>query len=440
MHKQEKTAAEILKRLNEAGYKAYFVGGCVRDMLMGKTPDDIDITTNAKPDEVRALFERTLDTGLKHGTVTVLSDKIPFEVTTFRTESDYENHRKPKEVLFVTDIKDDLARRDFTVNAMAYHPDEGLIDQFGGEKDIKDKVLRCVGNAEDRFEEDALRMLRLVRFACKTNFSVEKETFDAVVKKAELLRFISAERIYAELTKALCSDYPENLILAYKTGLMKHFLPELSLCFETEQNTKYHLCDVGNHILKTVCNIPPYKEARLAALFHDVGKPTAKTTDDAGTDHFHGHEKESAKISHDIFNRLKADNATKNTVCSVILNHRWDSGMPTKENVKAKILAVGKQNFPLLLDLMEADTLAHNPEFTADRRMAMQEIRRIYEEIIENNEPLSIKDLKISGGDVLKMGYSGKEVGKVLEKALEIVLKNPEYNTKEILSERLIEK
>lgn len=437
MHNFDDKAVSVLKRLNDAGYKAYFVGGCVRDMLMDKTPDDIDITTNAKPDEVRALFERTHDTGLKHGTITVVVDKTPFEVTTFRTETDYEKHRRPKEVKFVSDIKEDLARRDFTINAIAYHPDEGIVDPFCGKDDIRNKVLRCVGSPDARFEEDALRMLRLVRFACKTNFEVDKATFDAVVKKAELLRFISVERIFTELTKAVCSAHPERLILAYETGLMKYFMPELSKCFETEQNTKYHLYDVGVHILKTVCAAPCYKEARLSALLHDVGKPERKTTDKKGADHFYGHEAKSAEIAHEILNRLKADNHTKKAVCIVISNHRWDSGVPNKKNVKKKILAVGKDNFPLLMDLMDADTYAHNPEFTKDRIKAMAEIRDIYEEIIKNNEPLCIKDLAIDGKAVQEMGYSGEKIGEILEKALEIVLENPELNTKEILTERL---
>lgn len=429
----------ILKKLNDAGFKAYFVGGCVRDMLMGKEPSDIDITTSATPDEVRSLFERTADTGLKHGTVTVIIDKMPFEVTTFRKEAEYENHRRPKEVRFVTDIKEDLSRRDFTVNAMAYHPDEGIIDPFGGEKDIRNKILRCVGNAEERFEEDALRMLRLVRFACKTNFSVEAKTFDAVVKKAELLKFISAERIYAELTKAILSDYPERFYLAYETGLVKYFIPELATCFETEQNTKYHLYNVGEHILKTVCATPAKKETRLAALLHDVGKPIKKITDNDGTDHFYGHEAESAELARNILTRLKTDNKTKKCVCDVILHHRWEK-IPTKETVKEKIIAVGKDNFLTLLELMEADTSAHNPEFTQARIDAMKEIRRIYTEITENNEPLCIKDLKIDGKDVLNMGYSGKETGEVLKKALDIVISNPNLNQKEILTERLKKK
>jgi len=311
------------------------------------------------------------------------------------------------------------------------------VDPFGGRQDIENKILRCVGNAEDRFEEDALRMLRLVRFACKTDFDVEQKTLEAVRKKAELLKFISVERIYTELTKAICSDYPERFVLAHETGLMKYFLPELSRCFETEQNTKYHLYDVGTHILKTVCQIPPYKEARLSALLHDIGKPQRKTTDKKGADHFYGHEKKSSEMAHDILNRLKAENSTKKAVCTVILNHRWDKGEVTKKAVKDKILAVGKKNFPLLLDLMDADTFAHNPEFTVLRREAMIRVREIYEEIIKNGEPLCIKDLKINGKDVQDMGYSGEKIGEVLEKALLIVLENPELNDKKILTERL---
>ncbi|MBR4030147.1 MAG: CCA tRNA nucleotidyltransferase, partial [Clostridia bacterium] len=240
-----KAGEKILSTLNKAGYSAYFVGGYVRDKMMGNTPSDIDIATAALPHEVKRLFDHTIDTGLKHGTVTVILDDIPFEVTTYRVENDYENHRKPKSVKFVSDIEKDLSRRDFTINAMAYHFEDGLIDPFGRQNDIKNKIIRCMGNPLKRFEEDALRMLRCIRFACQTDFQIEEKTLCAIKEKAHLLKVISKERIFAEFVKSLTSKHPEHLKVCHETGLFEYFLPEMSICFKTPQNTIYHLYNVG---------------------------------------------------------------------------------------------------------------------------------------------------------------------------------------------------
>lgn len=431
-----KNAEKIIEKLNEKGYAAYFVGGCVRDKLMHKTPADIDIATSVIPQEIKNIFPKTIDTGLKHGTVTVLEGGQAFEVTTFRTEGGYVQHRKPENVSFVQDVREDLKRRDFTMNAMAYHPEEGLIDPFGGRQDIEKGIIRCVGNAVQRFEEDALRMLRCVRFACQTGFEVEKETKAAVSERKHLLCYISAERIYAELIKCLLGDFPMAFYLSYETGLLEMFLPELFRCFETPQNTKYHLYDVGGHILHAVAASPKDKCVRLAALLHDVAKPLCRTTDEKGTDHFYGHEQKSAEMAEQILARLKADHKTKNCVVSVIRQHRWRNA-PDSFSVKEKILSVGKENFPVLLDLMDADTAAHNPEETTVRRQWMADIRRIYQEILENKEPLSVKDLAVCGSDLLELGYRGTEIGDKLQALLLEVLRNPEQNKREILLERL---
>ena len=434
-----KAGERILNKLNDAGYSAYFVGGCVRDKMMGKTPSDIDITTAALPDEVKRLFPHTIDTGLKHGTVTVVEEDIPFEITTYRIESNYENHRAPKYVEFVDDIIKDLSRRDFTINAMAYNKKAGLVDPFGGKKDIEGKIIRCVGEPLDRFEEDALRMLRAVRFACQTGFEIEERTLSAIKEKAHLIKFISEERIFAELKKALCGTFPGKLSLCADTGLFDYFLPEFSLCFKMPQNTPYHLYNVGEHILKAVENVSNNEVARLSALFHDIGKPFVRTTDEKGIDHFYGHEQKSAEIADEVLKRLKCDNKTREAVCRIIYHHRWTKEVSMK-TVKEKILDVKKENFQNLLYLMEADTYAHNLDFVENRVEAMKEIRRIYEIIKEEDHPLDISDLKINGNTLMNMGYSGKEVGKKLGEALKIVIENPEKNTEEFLIERFLKR
>lgn len=430
------TALKILNTLSRNGFAAYLVGGCVRDMCMALTPYDYDITTSALPAEVKAIFEKTADTGLKHGTVTVIEDQIPFEVTTFRTESTYKNHRKPDKVSFVTDIREDLKRRDFTINAMAYHPEKGILDPYGGQEDIQSKCIRCVGNPYERFEEDALRILRGVRFACKTGFSIHPITFAAMQEKRWLLKHISVERIYAELTKSLCSAYPEKLRLAYEAGIFEVILPALHLCFQTTQNTKYHVYNVGDHILKTVCNCPPDKTVRFAALLHDIAKPQCKTTDTNGQDHFKGHESKSALLAADILRRLKSEKALITDVSILIANHRAQD-YPDKLAVKRKMLAVDKARFPAFLALLKADTAAHNPAYNAPRLAAQQVLTQCYAEILKNNEPLEIKDLAISGNDLISAGYQNTEIGQKLNELLDFVLRHPEQNTKQALTERI---
>lgn len=433
---EKQTALEIIRSLNRNGHKAYLVGGSVRDMLMQKTPYDFDIATSALPAEVKRIFKKTIDTGLKHGTVTVLEQGASFEVTTFRTESTYFNHRAPDMVEFVSDIQEDLKRRDFTINAMAYHPDEGMIDPYGGQTDLETKTIRCVGDPETRFEEDALRMLRCVRFACKTNFKVHPDTLSAMHKKRALLQHVSAERIYDELTKCLLSDFPERLHVGFETGLFEVILPELHACFLTEQNTKYHLYNAGDHILKAVCTAPKDKTVRFAALLHDIAKPQSKTTDADGQDHFKGHEEKSAMLATDILHRLKAEKALISDVSILIANHRAQD-YPDKYAVKQKIRAVGKQRFPLFLELLKADTAAHNPEFTSPRLKAQQYLEQTYLKILQNQEPLEIKDLALSGKDLLQAGYTGTEIGEKLNALLELVLQRPALNTKNALLERI---
>ena len=298
----------IIKNLQRHGYDAYAVGGCVRDSILNRKPEDWDITTSAKPEQVKRIFRRTVDTGIEHGTVTVLIGKDGFEVTTYRVDGLYEDGRHPKEVTFTSRLEEDLKRRDFTINAMAYNDDERLVDAFGGMRDLNYHLIRCVGDPKERFSEDALRILRAVRFSAQLAFPIEPETAEAIKSLAPNLEKISAERIQTELVKLVTSPHPDDLRIAYETGITKVILPEFDICMTTNQNHPHHCYTVGEHILHSMCEIRPDKVLRLAMLFHDIGKPDAITTDEHGINHFHGHPEISAAYAQKIMRRLKLDN------------------------------------------------------------------------------------------------------------------------------------
>ena len=288
---------KIITTLQQNGYEAYAVGGCVRDSILGREPEDWDITTSAMPEETKALFQKTFDTGIEHGTVTVLLEKEGFEVTTYRIDGKYEDNRHPREVTFTRSLKEDLLRRDFTINAMAYNEKDGLVDIFGGIDDLQKGMIRCVGNARERFSEDALRILRGIRFAAQLGFSIEEETRQGMKELAPTLQNISAERVQVELIKMIVSTRPELLRDAYELGITKQFLPEFDRLMMTEQETPHHMYNVGEHTLQAMRNIRSDKVLRLTMLLHDMGKPALKTMDEAGVAHFKKHAAESEKIS-----------------------------------------------------------------------------------------------------------------------------------------------
>ena len=290
-------AGQVLKTLHGAGFEAYVVGGCVRDSILMHTPQDWDITTSAKPNEVKALFRRTVDTGIRHGTVTVLIGNEGFEVTTYRIDGAYEDGRHPKSVTFTASLDEDLKRRDFTVNAMAYSEETGLIDLFGGLEDLKARVIRAVGDPTERFTEDALRMMRAVRFAAQLDAVIEKKTLQGIRALAPNLRKVSAERTRVELEKLLVSDHPEEMRVLYETGLTAQFLPEFDACMTCEQHNPHHCYTVGEHIIHALCAVRSDKVLRLTMLLHDIGKPQCRTTDENGIDHFHGHVALGAKMA-----------------------------------------------------------------------------------------------------------------------------------------------
>ena len=431
----------IINTLNEAGFEAYAVGGCVRDSIMGRTPDDWDITTSASPQEVKKLFRRTVDTGIQHGTVTVMLQKTGYEVTTYRIDGEYEDNRHPKEVIFTKCLEEDLKRRDFTVNAMAYHPREGLVDLFDGIGDMERKCIRCVGRAEERFSEDALRMMRGVRFSAQFGYGMEEETKRAVRKLAGNLESVSAERIRVELIKLLLSPHPDYLRDAYELGITKIILPEFDVCMETPQNNPHHCYNVGEHTLQGLKAVRADKVLRLAMLLHDIGKPLTKTTDASGKDHFKKHAKESTRLAENILRRLKFDNDTLKRVCRLVEFHDWSIDL--EENVRIStvrrlIAKIGEDAFPDMFEINRADLLAQSGYFRAEKLAKQERLEAMYREIKEKSECLSLKDLSVSGKDLLAQGLKpGKELGEILQRMLTDVLEDPAHNRKEYLLENL---
>lgn len=444
-------AAYILQQLNKHGYEAYIVGGCVRDSLLGKQPNDWDITTSAKPEEVKAIFHRTIDTGIQHGTVTVLVDReilddgsgslashtdYAFEVTTYRVDGVYTDHRRPESVCFTASLEEDLKRRDFTINAMAYNPEQGVIDIFGGQEDLEKGIIRCVGEASERFDEDALRILRAVRFAAQLDFVIEDQTREAMRDQAKFLEDISVERICTELTKMIVSKHPERLEEAYELGLTNIFLPEFDRMMQTPQNNPYHLYDVGRHTLQVMRAVSATPVLRYAALLHDVGKPKCKTTDETGVDHFYGHQELSAKMARTTLRRLKLDNDTIDQVCRLVKNH--DYGLsgdgPGMKSFRRFVAQLGAEHFADFLEIRKGDMAGQSAYHLEQRRQVIAHMEAMYAEIIEQKQCLKLSELAIGGKDLIAIGVKpGPDMGRILKALLNRVLEEPELNTREQL-------
>ncbi len=421
---------KIIETLEQNGYEGYAVGGCVRDSILGRMPNDWDITTSASPQQVKNLFLRTVDTGIQHGTVTVLMGKEGYEVTTYRVDGEYEDGRHPKEVIFTASLEEDLRRRDFTINAMAYNDREGLVDIFGGRADIENKVIRCVGESAERFGEDALRIMRAVRFSAQLGFTVDQDTAAAAKELAGTLAKISAERIQAELVKLLVSPHPDYLRYAWEYGITSVILPEFDRTMETPQNNPHHCYNVGEHTLEALKQIQAEKTLRLSALFHDFGKPQTHTTDADGIDHFHGHAKVSAELADKILHRLKFDN---DTISKVKVYVRYHDVRPelTEKSVRRAVSRVGADAFAEILKLKMADTLAQSPKWQPQKKEYLKELTALYQDILKKKQCLCIKDLKVSGRDLIADGMKpGKEMGEILARLLELVLEEPERNEK----------
>ena len=425
----------IIDAITAAGYEAYAVGGCIRDSILGREPADWDITTSAKPDQVKAIFPRTIDTGIAHGTVTVLLEKEGFEVTTYRIDGEYEDSRHPKEVVFTSNLIEDLKRRDFTINAMAYNETTGLVDAFDGMGDIDRGVIRCVGDPMERFTEDALRIMRAIRFSAQLGYEIEEKTNEAIRVLAPNLQNISAERIQVELTKLMVSAHPEYLEKAYETGVTKVFFPEFDTCMATKQIHKHHMYDVGTHTLVTLMHTPQDKYLRLAALFHDIGKPQAMTMDPDGTTHFKGHQKISAEMAKNVLRRLRYDNDTIHIVSRLVEHHDYGNGVePNSRIVRRAVNRIGEDIFPSLCKLRRADVLAQSSYMREEKLALLDRWESIYSEIIQKNQCVSLKTLAVTGSDLIAEGMKpGKEIGEALQKLLDHVLDEPQDNTKEIL-------
>ena len=427
----------IIGTLQEHGYEAYAVGGCIRDSILGREPEDWDITTSAMPEETKALFDRTFDTGIQHGTITVLLEKEGFEVTTYRIDGKYEDSRHPKEVTFTRNLREDLLRRDFTINAMAYNETDGLVDIFGGLEDLEAGMIRCVGNAKERFKEDALRILRGVRFAAQLGFDIEEDTRQGMKELAWTLQNISAERIQVELVKMITSKRPEMLREAYELGMTRIVLPEFDQLMTTGQETPHHMYSVGEHTLHAMKNIRADKILRLAMLLHDMGKPALKTVDEAGVAHFKKHALESERIAENVLRRLKFDNDTIRKVTRLVRCH--DLRMPaTAKSVRSAMNQIGEELFPYYMEVRRADVLAQSMYQREEKIENLDQIEELYRQIVEDGDCVSLKDLAVTGRDLIASGMKpGKEIGEKLEELLKLVIEDPKLNTKEELLKRL---
>lgn len=430
----------IIEKLEENGYEGFAVGGCVRDALLFRNPDDWDITTSAKPEQVKELFKRTVDTGIQHGTVTVLLDREGFEVTTYRIDGEYEDSRHPREVCFTSNLTEDLKRRDFTINAMAYSEKRGLVDEFDGVLDLKQGIIRCVGNPEERFSEDALRILRAVRFAAQLGFQIEEKTFSAIRRLAPHLSHISAERIQTELLKLIVSPHPETLRLAWEAGITAVILPEFDRMMETPQNNPHHILNVGEHTLKALQEVRTDKVLRLSVLCHDFGKAATRTTDESGTDHFYVHAEVSSQMAKDFLKRLKLDNETLYQVEKLVKYHDYHPGT-NAISVRKAIYKIGEDLFPKLLEVQRADVLAQSAYQQAEKLNDLKRIEELYHRILEEKQCLSLKDLEVTGRDLIQAGMKpGKELGTCLRQLLEVVLDDPEKNNKQELLKIALER
>lgn len=426
---------QIIHTLEANGYEAYAVGGCVRDSLLGRAPMDWDITTSAKPDQVKELFYHTIDTGIEHGTVTIMLEHEGYEVTTYRIDGEYEDARHPKEVTFTSNLLEDLKRRDFTINAMAYNESQGLVDAFDGIGDLSRGCIRCVGDPMERFSEDALRMLRAIRFAAQLGFFVDDNTQLAIRKLAKTIEKVSAERIQMEMNKLLVSAHPDALRQAYELGLTGVFLPEFDQMMQTEQKSLHHRYTVGEHTIVALLNSRQDKVLRLSLLLHDIAKPKCKTTDEKGMDHFKGHPAEGALMAEEILKRLKYDNATIDQVTRMIKYHD-DRPRLSKRTVRRAMNRIGTEFLPMLFEVKRADVLAQSDYEKEEKLSYIKEYETLYQEILDNNECVTKKDLAIGGKDLIAMGMKpGPEIGKTIDALLEKVLDDPQLNTKEKLTE-----
>lgn len=425
----------LIRRLEQNGFEAYIVGGCVRDQLLGRTPKDYDITTSALPDEIKHCFSEytTIDTGIKHGTVTVVSESENVEVTTFRVDGKYSDHRHPESVTFSRNISDDLSRRDLTINAMAYNRKTGLIDPFGGQNDLSLGKIRCVGEPHLRFEEDALRIMRTLRFASELDFEIDEAAAAAVHDMKALLENVSYERLSKELMLLVTGKSPCKILELY-SDVLSMMIPEIAPCVGFDQRSKYHAYDVWSHIAHAVENSAAIPEVRLALLFHDIGKPKCFTVDDSGAGHFRDHERIGAEIAEKILRRMHFSN---DTTCRISKLVKFHYIVPNNEQkfVRRLLSKVGAEDFFPLMEVMKGDNSAKH-SFCLERISVIDSMQETARKIIEEDQCLKVTDLAVSGYDMMELGLSGAEIGKTLNALLEAVLNEETENTRESLISR----
>lgn len=419
--------------LEASGFEAYIVGGCVRDTIMGRKPSDWDVTTSANPDEICSVFKqyKTVLTGVKHGTVTVIIEHFHVEITAFRTDGEYSDSRRPDSVTFTRNLKEDLARRDFTMNAIAYNPQTGLIDYFGGISDIENMTLRCVGDPDKRFSEDALRIMRAVRFASVLSLTMDEKTHLSIHKNCGLLKNISSERIASELNKLLLGDYVEKILHEYK-DVIAVFIPEIVPTFDFDQRNYHHIYDVWGHIVSSVAAAPKLIYVRLAMLFHDIAKPQCLKFDSRGIGHFSGHPQMGRDIAAAVLKRLRYDSATIKIVSFLVLYH--DTALPPdKTEIKKWIMKYQKTLIQLLFEVKVADNMAKNRNFP-QRLIEAKEGRAVLRKIIKNDECCSLEQLKINGSDLIAAGFNeDRSIGDILKELLTAVIEDRCKNDKEEL-------
>lgn len=428
----------ILKELENCGHEAYIVGGCVRDSILGRTPHDYDICTSAKPDEIIEAFpyEHIIPTGLQHGTVTILINDEPYEITTYRIDGEYTDNRRPDSIKFTDSLVEDLKRRDFTINAMAYNPRSGLIDPFNGMRDIQHKKIRCVGSSKERFGEDALRILRAIRFASQLDFTIMPNTEWEIGQQYKSLKNISIERINSEFCKIVSSNnFCVHMVLYEK--IFSLFIPEIKDMVGFKQNNPYHIYDVWEHTVHAVeqCDNSETNDLvlKLAAFFHDVGKPHSYQDGTNDIRHFKGHGRVSADMTDNIMKRLRFDNDTREKVVELVYYHDATFEVGTKY-AKRWLNKIGEKQFRRLLALRRADIKAQNPKYEKERIQKVNDIEILLDEVLSEESCFNLKELAINGRDLISIGYKpGKELGGALNTLLQMVINEEVINEKEIL-------
>ena len=423
----------ILSRLETGGFSAYVSGDAVRDMLMDKAPLDYTISTNAKPADVKKLFLRTVDTGIKRGIITVIENKTGYEITTFGHNSKYADSIPAPAVSREDEIINNCAQSDFTINSMLYSPETGVIDNFGGQDDIERKIIRCVKKPEICFRENSLMMLRAVRLSASLSFKIEDNTWKAIKKYAVLIKNAGNERILEEINKILLSENPDYIRKLHECGLLKYIMPELDRCFGEPQKNKYHIYDVGEHIMQTVKNVPSDMVLRWAALMHDIGKPCCSSTGSNGIIHFYGHHKESCRIAVDLMHRLRMNSDIIHDVSVLVENHDVRVE-PSPTGVKRMMSRTGEALFEKLMLLQIADNMAKNPEHFPEKKKRIDSAYQIYKEVLSERQPYLVSHLAVNSKDLLKLGYRhGRETADALKRLVDEIIINPSLNNRDYL-------